>query len=385
MVLKLINSHYPKLKTNENTMEDLKDIIFEQIDNEQGKSFTIENNGEKIFLIIILLLIFAFGHCSRFSVLIQRVCRYYYTRKIFSKNNFPKIPKSNYPIDIDVLLQSVNKLENKQRRFVFDWLKESVPELNTQLMEEKRNKDFKTAVKNLSYNGRTQFRQCMSKIDFLMKIYRLECLFVNLKFNNKHYRPTNDLLADVIDILDFIPDKDRALVELKEDLIKFTSSGDFAQTDLNERLFKMWNDEHFTKFIDNFTAAEKPIFKSMQMPEKFDNSKLKKLYCELVKKGCLLPDNEDVFINIFNEGISENLYVVWKSKNRYEFVYFIFALYKTSFKKISDEIKTMIPQIFKDKNGKPLKVYNKGQGDDKRFREDFKKMVEELVEKYRND
>ena len=74
-------------------MEDLKDIIFEQIDNEQGKSFTIENNGEKIFLIIILLLIFAFGHCSRFSVFYSKGLQVLLHEKNFLKKQFSENSK----------------------------------------------------------------------------------------------------------------------------------------------------------------------------------------------------------------------------------------------------------------------------------------------------
>ena len=180
LILTVVN-----IKLTVKNMQKLQNTIFKIIDTEDDK-------GLKIILFIFFLLAFLGVFSSKNKatcILLKKITIYYYTRKIFSDNNFRKKQNLKFCTDTDDFLLSVNKLDSKQQKAVIGYLNECVPELKIKKNGLLIYSELKNSLKNLSFDGRNRFQQCLANICFLMKIYNVVREYVKLMFDRNSYKP----------------------------------------------------------------------------------------------------------------------------------------------------------------------------------------------------
>ena len=376
LILTVVN-----IKLTVKNMQKLQNTIFKIIDTEDDK-------GLKIILFIFFLLAFLGVFSSKNKatcILLKKITIYYYTRKIFSDNNFRKKQNLKFCTDTDDFLLSVNKLDSKQKKAVIGYLNECVPELKIKKNGLLIYSELKNSLKNLSFDGKNRFQQCLANICFLMKIYNVVREYVKLMFDRNSYKPENKDVINFIDIVELIDSQEEELFVIKSKLIKYTELRNENDETIGDNIIALWKCEQFKLFIDSYIEAKSTDLVKLPMPNKYDISKLKKLYNELVKYEYFESGRESDFINAFNSGIEQNVHIVWKNKNQYEFNFFILDLYHVSYCQLDTSVKDNVSKIFFYKDGKKsLNLNNTNSEDYDTKRVNKRKKITSIIENCRN-
>lgn len=104
----------------------------------------------------------------------------------------------------------------------------------------------------------------------------------------------------------------------------------------------------------------------------------------LADKKYIENGKKEYFVQLFNGGISSDMHFTWQTKHRYEFNYFVFELYQTTFQKIEKTVEVNVSKTFFDKKGKPLSIYNYGNSDYTDDRNRIREKIAKIISDCRN-